>query len=114
MSERSEIKPMVCGLFPRAEHDVVLAMLAKSVVFLTPENIETVLLEESFNHSAWTLAILYLAGLGAELLSQPLWRVLVPWRPTWLASRAFPSLLSAWSRGRVRPAGYLGRELRAP
>ena len=61
---------MVCGLFPRAEHDVVLAMLAKSVVFLTPENIETVLLEESFNHSAWTLANLYLAGLGAKLLSQ--------------------------------------------
>ena len=67
---RAKVEPMVRGLFPRAEHDVVLAMLAKSVVFLTPENIETVLLEESFDHSAWTLANLYLAGLGAELLSQ--------------------------------------------
>ena len=67
---RAKVEPMVRGLFPCVEHDVVLAMLAKSVVFLTPENIETVLLEESFNHSAWTLANLYLAGLGAELLSQ--------------------------------------------
>jgi hypothetical protein len=66
---RAKVEPMVVGLFPRAERDVVLAMLEKSVVFLTSENVETVLLEESFNHSAWTLANLYLAGSGAELLS---------------------------------------------
>ena len=67
---RAKVEPMVRGLFPYGERLVVLAMLAKSVVFLTAENIQTVLLEESFNHSAWTLANLYLAGLGAELLSQ--------------------------------------------
>ncbi|HXJ42291.1 MAG TPA: hypothetical protein VNH18_23630 [Bryobacteraceae bacterium] len=67
---RAKVEPMVDGLFPGAERNVVLAMLEKSVIFLTSENIETVLLEESFNHSAWTLANLYLAGLGAELLSQ--------------------------------------------
>lgn len=66
---RAKVEPMVMGLFPRAERDVVLAMLEKSVVFLTAENVETVLLEESFNHTAWTLANLYLAGSGAELLS---------------------------------------------
>jgi hypothetical protein len=66
---RAKVEPMVVGLFPRADRDVVLAMLEKSVVFLTPEKVETILLEESFNHSAWTLANLYLAGSGAELLS---------------------------------------------
>lgn len=48
---RAKVEPMVVGLFPRAERDVVLAMLEKSVVFLTSENVEAVLLEESFNHS---------------------------------------------------------------
>ncbi len=48
---------------------VLLAMLEKSVVFLTSGNIETVLIEENFDYSAWTLANLYLAGLGRELLS---------------------------------------------
>jgi hypothetical protein len=67
---RAKVEPMVRGLFPAAERSVVLAMLEKSVVFLTSENIETVLLEESFDYSAWTLANLYLAGLGRELLSQ--------------------------------------------
>ena len=67
---RAKVEPMVRGLFPPAERLVVLAMLEKAVIFLTPENIEAVLLEESFNYSAWTLANLYLAGLGAELLSQ--------------------------------------------
>jgi hypothetical protein len=66
---RAKVEPMVVGLFPSAERDAVLAMLEKSVVFLTSDNVETVLLEESFNHSAWTLANLYLAGSGAELLS---------------------------------------------
>ncbi len=49
---RPKVEPMVVGLFPRAERDVVLAILENSVVFLTSENVETVLLKESFNHSA--------------------------------------------------------------
>jgi hypothetical protein len=58
-----------CGHDELRERDVVLAMLEKSVVFLTFENVETVLLEESYTHSAWTLANLYLAGSGAEMLT---------------------------------------------
>jgi hypothetical protein len=67
---RSKVKPMVHGLFPRDERRVVLSMLERSVVFLTRENIETILLQESFDGSAWTLANLYLTGIGAELLSE--------------------------------------------
>jgi hypothetical protein len=65
---RRKVEPMVRGLFPRAEQDVVLAVLEKSVVFLTGANIEALLLEHGFDHSAWALANLYLASLGADLL----------------------------------------------
>jgi hypothetical protein len=65
---RRKVEPMVRGLFPRAEQETVLAMLEKSVVFLTAENVESVLLGQMFDHSAWILANLYLASVGAELL----------------------------------------------
>ena len=64
-----KVERMVRGLFPRAEQDAVLAKLEKSVVFLTSANIEPLLLEEGFDNSAWTLANLYLASLGADLLA---------------------------------------------
>lgn len=65
---RAKVEPMVRGLFPRVEQDQVLATLEKSVVFLTSVNIEPLLLEHGYDSSAWTLANLYLASLGAELL----------------------------------------------
>jgi hypothetical protein len=65
---RGKVEPMVCGLFPRAEQDVVLATLEKSVVFVTSRNIERLLLDHGFDSSAWTLANLYLASVGAKLL----------------------------------------------
>jgi hypothetical protein len=61
---------MVNRLFPEDERANVLDMLEKSVVFLTAENIEDVLLRESYARSAWTIANLYLRGIGAELLSE--------------------------------------------
>jgi len=67
---RDKVEPMVRGLFPRMEQDAVLTMLQESVVFLTCEYIEPILLEHSYDHSAWTLANLYLASLGAELLDE--------------------------------------------
>lgn len=67
---RQRVEPMVRGLFPRVEQDAVLAMLERSVVFLTRANIESILLENSFDHSAWMLANLYLASMGADLLSE--------------------------------------------
>jgi hypothetical protein len=67
---RDKVEPMVRGLFPRVEKDQVLATLQKSVVFLTSVNIEPLLLEHGYDSSAWTLANLYLASLGAELLGE--------------------------------------------
>ncbi len=67
---RAKVEPMVRGLFPRVEQDQVLATLQKSVVFLTSVNIEPLLLEHGYDSSAWTLANLYLASLGAELLGE--------------------------------------------
>ncbi|MFU8806433.1 MAG: hypothetical protein ACNA8W_21655, partial [Bradymonadaceae bacterium] len=67
---RDKVEPMVRGLFRRAEQDAVLAMVERSVVFLTPSNIEEVIRQESkWLHSAWDIANLYLGGIGADLLS---------------------------------------------
>jgi len=66
---RAKLAPMVQGLFPVHEQAMVLAMLERSVVFLTPGNIESVLLSMPWLHTAWSLANLYLASIGAEMLS---------------------------------------------
>lgn len=65
---RRKLAPMVHGLFPQAEHEPVLSMLERSVVFLTSSNIESELRGQSWLRSAWSLANLYLGSLGAELL----------------------------------------------
>jgi hypothetical protein len=57
---------MVEGLFPVAEHDTVLELLGRSVIFLTPGNIEHILTEENYPGTAWNLANLYLGSLGLE------------------------------------------------
>ncbi len=59
---------MVEGLFPAAERDAVLALLERSVVVLTAGNIEHVLREQRWLHSAWDVANLYLGSVDAELL----------------------------------------------
>jgi hypothetical protein len=65
---RQRVEPMVRGFFPATEQPIVLGLLEKSVVFVTPENIERLVHNESFDHSAWTIANLYLASIGAKLL----------------------------------------------
>ncbi len=67
---RAKVEPMVRGLFSRAEQDVVLATLEKSVVYVTSETIEPILLQHDYDSSAWDLANLYLGSLGAELLGE--------------------------------------------
>ena len=67
---RDRVEPIVRGLFPRVEQDAVLTTLQKSVVFVTSANIEPLLLEHGYDSSAWTLANLYLASLGAKLLGE--------------------------------------------
>jgi hypothetical protein len=67
---RAKVEPMVRGLFPKAEQDQVLALLERSIVFVTGANIESLLLETSFHSTAWDIANLYLASVGAELLGE--------------------------------------------
>jgi len=59
---------MVRGLFPQVEREIVLSALEKSVVFLTTKNIESVILNATYLHTAWTLANLHLESVGAKLL----------------------------------------------
>jgi len=66
---RAKVAPMVRGLFPRGEQQTVLDVLARSVVFLTPDNIEQVLRRARWLKTAWDLANLYLSSFHAELLS---------------------------------------------
>lgn len=66
---RAKVEPMVRGLFPRVEQGAILAMLEKSVVFVTSSNIADLLLGPGFDSSAWILANLYLASLNVPLLA---------------------------------------------
>ena len=67
---RRKTEPMVRGLFPRTEQATVLALVERSVVFVTPDNIDAVLRKEPWDGSAWDLANLYLGSIGAEPLGR--------------------------------------------
>jgi len=67
---RVRLAPMVRGLFPPAEREIVLDVLGRSVIFLTPDSIDTIIGEARWLHTAWDLANLYLASVGAELLAE--------------------------------------------
>jgi hypothetical protein len=67
---RAKVEPMVRGLFSKIEQDVVLATLEKSVVYVTNQTIEPLILNHSWDRSAWDLANLYLLSVGAELLGK--------------------------------------------
>ena len=66
---REKVAPMVSGLFPAKERETILALLGKSLVFLTHENIEQVLREENWLSSAWDIANLYLGSIGSKCLT---------------------------------------------
>src|SRR5262245_51752788 len=67
---RAKVEPMVRGLFSKAEQDVVLSSLENSVVYVTSETIEPIILNHSWDRSAWDLANLYLLSVGAKLLGE--------------------------------------------
>jgi hypothetical protein len=67
---RAKVEPMVRGLFSKVERDVVLTTLEKSVVYVTSETIESLILNHSWDRSAWDLANLYLLSVGAKLLGK--------------------------------------------
>ena len=67
---RAKVVPMVTGLFPAVERPQIMATLERSVVFLLPENIESILRSHSGLSSSWTLANMYLLSFGAEPTSE--------------------------------------------
>jgi hypothetical protein len=72
---RAKVEPMVRGLFARAEQDVVLATFEKSVVYVTSDTIESIILNHRWDRSAWDLANLYLLSVGAKLLGKKAARI---------------------------------------
>lgn len=66
---RSKVTPTVDGLFLKEEREKVLAIVERSVIFLTPENIVRALRSERWLHTAWSLANLYLLSVGVDPLS---------------------------------------------
>ena len=66
---RSKVEPMVRGLFPVGEQDLVLSVLERSVVFVTAETLAPVLLAARWPRTAWKVANLYLASIGADMLA---------------------------------------------
>lgn len=66
---RRKVLPMVTGLFPAAEREAVLKLVEGSVVFVTSANLEQLLMDQRWDHTAWMLANLHLATLGARPLS---------------------------------------------
>ena len=72
---RAKVEPMVRGFFARAEQDVVLAILEKSVVYVTSDTIEPIILNHRWDRSRWDLANMYLLSVGAKLLGKKAARI---------------------------------------
>ena len=67
---RCKAEPMVRGLFPKTEQEVMLGLVERSVVFLTPDSIESVLRDCKWLSTAWKLANMYLMSVNAEPLGR--------------------------------------------
>jgi hypothetical protein len=63
---KNKVNSMVRGLFPEHEQELVLSVLSSSIVFMSQENIEQIILETRWVHTAWSLANLYLVSLGVD------------------------------------------------
>jgi hypothetical protein len=66
---RRKSTPMIAGLFPAPEQAPVLQLVEGSVIFVTSDNIEQLLMDQRWDHTAWMLANLHLESLGAPPLS---------------------------------------------
>ena len=72
---RTKVETMVRGLFARAEQVVVLATLEKSVVYVTSDTIESIIVNHRWDRSRWDLANMYLLSVGAKLLGRKAARI---------------------------------------
>lgn len=67
---RRKIEPMICGLFPKAEQPILLEALSGSLIVVSHATIESLVLNERWDGTAWSLANLYLNFLGVPMLSE--------------------------------------------
>ncbi len=67
---RAKVEPMVRGLFPEVERGAVLAVLERSVVFVTRKSLEPLIRSSPYLSTAWQVANLYLESVGADLLGE--------------------------------------------
>lgn len=67
---RTKVEPMVRALFQAIEQEPVLDVLSRSVIFLSPDTIDTVLKETRCLKTSWQLANLYLASCDTDLLAE--------------------------------------------
>jgi len=58
-----KVRPMVRGLFPVREQQIVLSLFKKSLMFVTHDNIEQILTQMNWMGTAWQVANLYLGSL---------------------------------------------------
>jgi hypothetical protein len=71
---RRKVEPMVTALFQPSERAVVLSVLEQGFVFLTRKATHQ-LVHAAGSRTAWTVANIYLASLGAECLGEGDWNV---------------------------------------
>jgi hypothetical protein len=69
-STRRKVEPMITGLFPAAERQVMLDVAQRSIVFLTREAAHQAIRDIKFLEEAWTIANIYLGSLGVPTLSE--------------------------------------------
>ena len=63
---RAKFTPMVQGLFPQNEQTIILDMLGRSVIFLTPATIYIAIENTPWLKTAWNLANIYLTSLDVK------------------------------------------------
>jgi len=59
-----KVGPMVRGLFPASERQIVLDLFEKCLVFVTQAQVDPLITEAPYLSTAWTIATLYLGSLG--------------------------------------------------
>jgi hypothetical protein len=66
---RGKISPMVRAFFVKDEQEIVIDKLGQSIVFLTPNTIESVLRDTQWHSTAWNIANLFLGSVGSDMPS---------------------------------------------
>jgi len=125
-----KVGPMVRGFFPARERQILLDLFDGSLVFVSHDNIEQILSETQWLHSAWQIANLYLGSLDLPGLNkQPVHFVGLSENTTFFVSMAYfedanpfadwvvheaAHVLHNWKRDRVGLTSTRTREFLLP